>query len=45
MAWEARGIRGEWYSVKLVKIVKTYNRMGKRVFNLEVDCIGDRSMQ
>ena len=45
MKWEDRGIRGELYAVKVAKVSKTYRHSGKFVFNLEVDCTGDRKMQ
>ena len=45
MKWEARGIRGDWYVVKIAKIVKNFRNGGRLVFNLDVDCDGDRFMQ
>ncbi|KAK3169919.1 hypothetical protein OEA41_009303 [Lepraria neglecta] len=45
MAWENRGIRGQFYAVKVAKVSKTYRHSGKYVFDLETECAGDREMQ
>ncbi len=45
MEWEGRGIRGEWYAIKITKVLKTFRNGGRFVFDLEVHCEGDRLMQ
>ncbi len=43
--WEVRGIRGEWYAVKIAKVEKTFRNAGRLAINLEVNSEGDRYMQ
>lgn len=45
MEWEGRGIRGEWYTVNVTKVLKTFRNGGRFVFNLNVRCEGDNFMQ
>jgi len=45
MEWEDRGIRGEWYAVKIAKVEKTFRNAGRFVFDFDIDCGGDRYMQ
>ena len=46
MDWEGRGIRGEWYAVKVTKVLRTFRHgSGRFVFDLEVNCEGDSYMQ
>ena len=43
--WEKRGIRGEWYGLKIVKLVTTFRNSGRFVLELDVDSEGGRFMQ
>ena len=45
MQWEERGIRGEWYAVKVSSVKKTFVNGGRFIFELLVDCLGDTLMQ
>lgn len=45
MEWEDRGIRGEWYAVRIQKTVKTFYSAARFVFEVTLDCPGDSSLQ
>ena len=45
MEWEDRGIRGEWYAVRIRKTVHTFVNAARCVFEFMVDCHGDTSLQ
>lgn len=45
MQWEKRGIRGEWYAVKVGSVKKTFVNGGRFVFELVIDCLGNPFMQ
>ncbi|MDI1488197.1 MAG: hypothetical protein OHK93_007471 [Ramalina farinacea] len=45
MEWEDRGIRGEWYAVRILKTVHTFVNAARFVFELTVDCPSDTSLQ
>ena len=45
MQWEERGIRGEWYAVKVGSVKETFVNGGRFVFELVVDCPGSSDMQ
>lgn len=45
LEWDERGIRGEWYVLRLVKILKKFPHSRRTAFDLELDCSGDRTMQ
>ena len=45
MEWEDRGIRGEWYAVRIQKTVQTFVNAARFVFELTMDCPGDTSLQ
>jgi len=43
MSWEERGLRGEWYVLKVHKVVHTFTQFKKRILNLQLD--GDQGRQ
>ena len=45
MQWENRGIRGEWYAVRVGSVKKTFVNGGRFVFELVIDCSGNTFMQ
>ena len=45
MQWETRGLRGEWYAVKVGSVKETFVNGGRFVFELIIDCPGDSLMQ
>ena len=45
MEWEDRGLRGDWYAVKVQGVKKTFRNASRFVFNFDVDCQGDEYMQ
>ena len=45
MHWEERGIRGEWFAVRIEKIRKTFINAGRSIYELALDCPGDKTMQ
>ena len=45
MEWEDRGVRGQWYTVKIASVQGTFRHGGRLVFDLDMDCEGDRYMQ
>ena len=45
MEWEDRGIRGEWYTVKIASVQGTFRNGGRLVLDLDTDCEGDGYMQ
>lgn len=45
MVWTGRGVEGDWFVLKICKVVKTFTRLGKHVINLDVECIESRSVQ
>lgn len=45
MQWEKRGIRGEWYALRIEKTQKTFINGGRFVFEFVLDCSGDKTMQ
>ena len=45
MEWEDKGVRGEWYTVKIASVQGTFRHGGRLVFDLDMDCEADRYMQ
>ena len=46
LAWERRGLRGNWHALKVCKLLHTFTQFKKVVFNLEVDgCSQPRQIQ
>ena len=45
MKWEERGIRGEWYAVRVESVKETFVNGGRFVFELVIDCPGSSNMQ
>lgn len=45
MQWEERGIRGEWYAVRVGSIKGTFINGGRFIFELVINCSGDSFMQ
>ena len=45
MEWEDRGIRGEWYAVRIRKTVHTFVNAARFVFEVTVDCPSDTCLQ
>ncbi|KAL8828824.1 MAG: hypothetical protein Q9170_006438 [Blastenia crenularia] len=45
LAWDYRGIRGDWYTIKVVKVLKKFPHSRRTAFNLQLDCAGDQTMQ
>lgn len=45
MQWEDRGIRGEWYAVRVGSIKTTFINGGRFIFELVINCSGDSCMQ
>ncbi|KAL8931317.1 MAG: hypothetical protein Q9211_007057 [Gyalolechia sp. 1 TL-2023] len=45
LEWDDRGIRGEWYTVRIVKVLKKFPHSRRTAFDFELDCLGDRTMQ
>ena len=45
MQWEKRGVRGEWYAVKVGSVKETFVGTGRFVFDLFIDCSEDSLMQ
>lgn len=43
--WEDRGLRGEWYAVRVGSIKKTFINRGRFIFEFVIDCPGDSTMQ
>jgi hypothetical protein len=43
--WAERGVQGDWFVLRICKIVKTFTRLGKHVFNLDVGCPENRYVQ
>lgn len=45
MDWAERGVEGDWFVLKICKVVKTFTRLGKHVINLDVNCSECRLVQ
>lgn len=45
MQWEDRGIRGDWYAVRLEGIPETFINGGRFIFELAINCSGHSLMQ
>lgn len=45
MHWEKRGIRGQWFAVRIEKAQKTFKNGGRHVFEFVLDCLGHKMMQ
>ncbi|KAL8998330.1 MAG: hypothetical protein Q9188_006129 [Gyalolechia gomerana] len=45
LEWDDRGIRGEWYTLRIVKVLKKFPHSRRTAFDLELDCVGDQTMQ
>ncbi|KAH8821442.1 ankyrin repeat-containing domain protein [Xylogone sp. PMI_703] len=45
LEWSARGIRGDWFVLKIYAITKTFIHTGRTVFNLDVECSKSRIVQ
>ncbi|KAI4137325.1 MAG: hypothetical protein L6R39_007353 [Caloplaca ligustica] len=45
LEWDDRGIRGEWYSVRIKTVLKKFPHSRRTALDLELDCPGDRTMQ
>ncbi|KAI4276976.1 MAG: hypothetical protein L6R35_006174 [Caloplaca aegaea] len=45
LVWEDRGIRGEWYPIRVSKVLKKFPHSRRTAFNFELDCSGDTIMQ
>ena len=45
MQWEERGVRGEWYAVRVASVKETFVNRGRFVFELVIDCSEDSFMQ
>ncbi|KAL8786592.1 MAG: hypothetical protein Q9195_008149 [Heterodermia aff. obscurata] len=45
MSWEQRGIRGDWFAVRVEKVQETFTNAGRFVFEFALDCSGDKIMQ
>ena len=45
MKLEERGIRGEWFVLRIDKVQKTFTNGGRFVFEFALDCSGDKTMQ
>ena len=45
MKWEERGIRGEWFALRIDRVQKTFTNGGRFVFEFALDCSGDKTMQ
>lgn len=45
MQWEERGVRGEWYAVRVGSVKRTFVNGGRFVFELVIDCSKDSHMQ
>lgn len=45
LEWDDRGIRGDWYMVRIAKVLKKFPHSRRTVFDFELDCSGDRIMQ
>ncbi|KAL8716775.1 MAG: hypothetical protein Q9225_005928 [Loekoesia sp. 1 TL-2023] len=43
--WDDRGIRGEWYIVRVVKVLKTFPHSRRTAFDFELECPRNRTMQ
>ena len=45
MQWENRGIRGDWYTVRVASVKKTFFNAKRFVFNMDMDCSGETYLQ
>lgn len=45
LVWDDRGIRGEWYPIRVSKVLKKFSHSRRTAFNFELDCSGDTIMQ
>ena len=45
MKWEQRGIRGDWFALRIEKLQKTFTNGGRFVYEFVLDCSGDENMQ
>jgi ankyrin repeat protein len=45
MEWTERGVQGDWFVLKICKILEIFIRLGKHVFNLDVECTKSRLVQ
>ena len=45
MSWEKRGLRGEWFALRIRKVQNTFVNGGRFVFEFVLDCSGDTTMQ
>ena len=45
MDWEKRGIRGQWFAVRIERAQKTFKNGGRFVFEFILECAGDKMMQ
>ncbi|KAL8917111.1 MAG: hypothetical protein Q9208_008150 [Pyrenodesmia sp. 3 TL-2023] len=45
LGWDDRGIRGDWYMVRVAKVLQKFPRSRRTVFDFELECSGDRTMQ
>lgn len=45
LEWDDRGIRGDWYLVRIKHVLKKFPHSRRTALNLELDCSGDTSME
>ena len=45
MKWEQRGLRGDWFAVRIEKVQNTFTNGGRFVFEFTLGCSGDKTMQ
>lgn len=45
LEWEDGGIRGEWYAVRVLKMLKSFPHSRRTALVFELDCVGTRTMQ